>query len=275
MTFSTDHPLVLDVSRHEGFMDIGKLANHNPLVYGVIARATISWGYRDSHYAYFKREVREKSKIRQDNGGLPLFFGGYHVIYPDQPVISQADNFFAAAGDDVAQDYPATIDVELDRGMPPAKISSSVGEMISVFFMRTGKVPVVYSRASWLNEHVTANGTAVPNWFNSVDFHLALYDGTGVEHAGPLYESTQWGVPKGLTNLNRLIMQQTSDTISGTEYGTPNYERVDTNRWQFSEEHLLDYIGYVKPIPLTLETLNERVKVLEREAKSHGWVLGS
>lgn len=272
MTFSSEHPEIVDVSRHEGFMDIAKLAKKLPVVYGVIARATISWGYQDSHFPYFKKEVRENSKIRIDNGGLPLFFGGYHVVYPDQPVQTQADNFFRTAGDDIAQDYPATIDAELHRNMSVAVIAESIGKHIDIFEARTGKTPVIYSRAGWLNQYVTNFGDYVPDWFKRVDFHLALYGSAGVEHAGPLTSNAQWGVPKGLASTNQLIMQQTSDTIPGTDYGTPNFEKIDINRWQFDEAHLLNYIGYTNPPPQQ-QTLEQRVDILERVARLHGWVL--
>lgn len=273
MTFSSDHPLILDLSRHEGLVDMAKLANHPAPVMGVIARSTISWGYRDSLFPHFKKGTREQSKIRIDKGGDPLFFGAYHVIYPGQPIQPQVDNFMTASGDDVAEDYPATIDAELDHGMSVLKIADSIGQMITALFQRTGKVPIVYSRAGWLNKYVTADGNIVPVWFNSVKFHLALYGPVGVEHPGPLSGNTTWGIPKGLASTENLLLHQTSDTISGTPYGTPNAEKVDTNRWQFSKDHLLEFIGYVKPVPLTLETLNERVKILEREAKLHGWNL--
>lgn len=273
MTFSTDHPLILDVSSHEGFMDIGKTAAHNPLVYGVLARATISWGYSDSHFQYFKKEVKEKSKIRQDAGGKPLFFGGYHVIYVTQPIQSQCDNFFRTAGEDIAVEWPAIIDAELDQGATIYTIAKALGDMISVFKVRTGRMPMIYSRASWLNEHVTNFGKYIPDWFDDVDFHLALYGGSGVEHAGPLTSNAAYGVPKGITDVRRLVLHQTSDTIPGTEYGCPNFEKIDTNRWQLTEQELLNYIGWQAPLPLTLETLENRVKILEREARLKGWNL--
>ena len=73
-------PLWRDYSRWQGMVDFSAATANTVL--GMAARSTISWGYQD---AWFPRNWSESKSYG-------MYRTGYHVIYPDQPVVRQTDN---------------------------------------------------------------------------------------------------------------------------------------------------------------------------------------
>lgn len=217
----SNKPFGIDVSRWQGKINWDIIAAHKEPVRFAGIRATISWGYADS---WFKRNWQEAKRV----GILRM---AYHVIYPAQDPKRQMDNLFNTVGSDTGE-LPLVLDVELDHKQSPDKIQSNILKSAAIIEERTGRKPIIYSRASWVNPFITANRTP-PGWLNDYDWWLAHYLRSGSEHPGPP------ALPKGLVS-ERLLIHQTSD--HGPAIGAES-KMMDYNRWQYDEAHLEKYAG--------------------------------
>ena len=108
----TDRPLWVDISRHQGAVDFGILSKAG--VYGVCARAGISWGYQDAWFPTYW----------QGAGDFSLYRTSYHVIYTDQPILKQADNWYRVHPE--INGIPRVIDLEIDREDPASAKAAAV-----------------------------------------------------------------------------------------------------------------------------------------------------
>jgi len=213
-----ERPLWWDISRYQGMVD--HMVAHQNGVLGMIARATISWGYVDPFF--------------QSNwdaaGEIPGYYrSGYHVIYADQDVIRQLDNHYRVMPEiDV---IPRVIDLELDRAAPWV-IAGKTWEMVEEIKKRDGIHPIIYSRKDLIEKWL------VPYWdqsqLNAVWWHLAqyLYDRVR-EHPGPPT------LPDGVEE-SRVVLHQTADKKAPFPGSCQSYA-VDWDRWEIgniSEMHL-------------------------------------
>ena len=218
-------PFGIDVSRHDSPLDWDAIAQHDPLVEFVGIRATISWGYID---AWFAQNWREAKRV-----GIPR--AAYHVVYPDQSVDSQIDHFLQIVGSDLGE-FPLVLDVELNRGVGCATVRSSVLGCSKKIQKDTGRKPIIYSRASFVDYYVTGQGFVPPSWLNEHDWWLAQYLKIAEEHPGPP------DLPRGV-NRERVIIHQTSDKAEpfGLAPGTI-CTAFDYNRWQL-DQPVSAYLG--------------------------------
>lgn len=200
--------LARDISRWQFPWDPGVSADGGA---GLVAmRSTISWGYRDPHFAAYWEAAAERFAGRRTS---------YHVIYPDQAVSRQLDNWYAAHPEiDV---IPRVIDLELDRGMHPASIGAATQVMTEVVAERDGVRPIIYTRYRLANEWLR-------NWedefLRGQFFWLAQYlTDRATEHPGPPT------LPDRVL-ADRALLHQTADKKPGFpgEVGSPT---VDWDRW--------------------------------------------
>jgi len=237
-----EEPFGIDVSRYQGVINWAVVKAYQlRKVRFVGIRATISWGYVDPYF---------KSNWQQARGGLMR--SAYHVVYPNESVQRQCDNFLTAVGADFGE-LPLTLDVELDHGAPPSKIQDTVWGCATYLQARAGRLPLLYSRKQWLDFYLIGSG-ATPDWLNKLWHWYALYLISGAEHPGPALAA------KGVDNA-RVIIHQT--TPSGVPIGVQSKE-LDYNRWQSTEQLFLE---------LTTGILSDEQKldILWREAAAHGW----
>lgn len=209
----------IDVSRYQGKIDWDVVAAHTPEVVFAGIRATISWGYRDS---WFQRNWEEARRV----GILRM---AYHVVYPGENVTRQVDNFLGMLGDDPGE-LPAVLDLELDHGYSTTVIKNNTRAMAQQIQTRTGRRPILYSRASWVNQFLS--GAA---WLKEYDWWLATYLRTPDEHPGPPL------IPKGVPTY--LIHQTTSH---GTGIGSESLN-MDYDRWNGDREAVYRYAGLAEP----------------------------
>ena len=54
------------------------------------------------------------------------------------------------------------LDMELDHGVGKAKITDALNQCLQSILERTGRYPVIYSRASWINQFVVVENASQP-----------------------------------------------------------------------------------------------------------------
>ena len=115
MPTGTDRPLLRDYSKHQGFVDFQVAASKGVL--GAISRASISWGYQDPKFKFNYTSAHD----------VGMYRSSYHVIYPDQPIMRQIDNWYEQHPQ--IDGFPRVIDLELKRGQSPRVIGDAVWNM--------------------------------------------------------------------------------------------------------------------------------------------------
>lgn len=205
-------PLWRDYSRWQGLVN-ADIAQANGVL-GMAHRATISWGYKDSFF-----------RANYDAfGNRGLYRTSYHVIYPDQPIIKQLDNWYSVH--EYLETIPRVVDLELKRDQTPEKIGDVTWLMVEKIKERDGIYPIIYSRYllvnSWLKNWTT-------EMLNRVWWWLAQYGLYGyIEHPG---EPT---LPNRV-NRNRVVLHQTSDHKLAPP-GEVKSRAVDWDRWEIGNE---------------------------------------
>ena len=256
----SEKPFGIDVSKYQGKIDWDVVAAHAPKVVFTGIRATVNWGYTDS---WFDRNWSEAKRVG-------ILRTAYHVIFPGESASRQVNHFINTVGSDLGE-LPLTLDIELDHGMSYTEIRDNLFACATLVENQTGRKPIIYSRALWIDEHVTGPAGKVPKWLNEYDWWLAHYLRSSEEHPGPPR------LPKGV-DRERCIIHQTGDHTVG--FGVES-KMLDYNRWQGDLESLYRYAGTtaeeleVEPQPPSLEdrvlALEAQLKALQEAARSQGW----
>jgi GH25 family lysozyme M1 (1,4-beta-N-acetylmuramidase) len=252
----SEKPFGIDVSQHQGNMDWEVVAAYSPKVCFAGIRAGISWGYVDKNFKYNWSEARKVGIART----------AYHVIYPDSPPQKQMESFVNLMDGDFGE-LPPTIDAELTRDRGYAVIASVLIQCLSLLENMTGIRPMIYTRANWIDEHITGPCNQPPSWLNAYDYWLAQYLRRPEEHSGPP------DLPRGV-DRKRCIIHQTSER--GAPIGSEARQQ-DYNRWQGDLDSFYAYANILpaeenveEPPPSEL-TLEERVTAIEEAARKQGW----
>lgn len=241
-------PLWHDVSANQGNVSMDLLAAAG--AYGVAIRAGISWGYQDS---FFPQNWKAA-------GASGLMRTSYHVIYTDQDITAQLDNWYRVHPNrDV---LPRVIDLEVSRPDSYAHKAGAVMQMSDAVKARDGVRPWIYSRknivdpwlASWSIEDLNAH-----YWW------LAQYLWDRIrEHPGDP------ALPTGVLR-NNLILHQTADK-KAPPHGSVESYALDYDRWERGNAtHMFDWIADLYGLPEVPLTLEQRVERLEVEARKQGW----
>lgn len=196
--------LGIDVCRTDGQVDWRIAAEHGVVFAGL--RASISWGYRDGWLARNLEETRI-------NAIHPL---PYHVLYPGESAERQADNFLAATGDcwDIA--YPV-LDSELDHSFIPQVVTACMLVWLDKVQSVTGKHPIIYSRADWINCH-----TLPGEWRKKYSWWLAAYlNDRTIERPAP---------PALPIGVSTWLIHQNADKYAPWP-GLMESNELDVNRW--------------------------------------------
>lgn len=238
----TARPLWRDYSKYQGQVNFDVAAQNGVL--GMAARAGISWGYQDQ---WFPNNWSE-------SGRVGMYRTSYHVIYPDQPIIKQADNWYQTHPN--IEFIPRVIDLELNRGLGPKAIADATWNMSEVVKQRDGVRPIIYSRYTLINPWLAS---WTDSMLNEHFWWLAQYTAVQVtEHAGPPT------LPQRIRE-DRVILHQTSGKKAGFS-GEVESASVDWDRWEIgnaSEMHqwISENWGS-SPIPVPDYTLEEKVDIL-------------
>lgn len=152
-------PFGIDISKYQASGDMKQLPDWAKMRANtdfVALRAGISWGYEDPLFSTGWNALQAHCRM------------AYHVLYPSQDGVRQADWFWdivSRAGFDTAHDR-LVVDVELDQGCTKAQITTALLAYMARILYLSGRNPVIYSRASWINAHVDVSGLpALTEWW--------------------------------------------------------------------------------------------------------------
>lgn len=237
-----DRPLWRDYSANQGKVDHA-VASLNG-VFGMAARAGISWGYQDSWFPHNWQGAADYGMYRTS----------YHVPYPSEPVIAQLDNWYRVHPEiDI---IPRVLDLELSTGVAARQIADFTWQMSEEIKRRDGLRPIIYSRYMLINAWLSPYWTA--DMLNDHFWWLAQYTWDRVrEHAGPPTLPDK-------VHRDRVILHQTADKKSGFAGEAQSYA-VDCDRWEIgnaSQMHQwIDEVwgGGVTPEPEPAPGLHMRV----------------
>ena len=123
----------------------------------VAIRAGVSWGYADGWFAH------------NWTGAQGMCRMAYHVIYFGEDATRQMDNLFKIVQPADWKHDRLVLDLEVAGDNSKAKITDTTAKCINIIEQRTGRRPILYSRASWVNQYL--NVLSIPN----CDWWLAQY----------------------------------------------------------------------------------------------------
>jgi GH25 family lysozyme M1 (1,4-beta-N-acetylmuramidase) len=193
----------------------------------VAVRAGISWGYTDPWFAYSWEHIT-KPRL------------AYHVVYPGESAIRQMERFLRIVDPD-EHDW-LVLDAELDHGYSKARITQTLSDCIEHLFGATGRYPIIYSRALWINQFVDVADLPPLDWW------LAHYLW---RRPSPLFTPEKDPPPALPRGVNNWLIHQTGERGNGSAVGVASHY-VDTNRWNGTQAELLAYFGLAdgyEPLP--------------------------
>lgn len=234
-------PLIRDISKHQAIYDMLVAKDNNVRL--IFIRAAISYAYRDPFY------VNNRSEAQKVN--LPN--ASYHVLYPGENVLKQADNWYAVQ--DTVEGIARVSDFELDHLVPNEQKAEALWAMSDIVLARDGFRPIIYSRSQLINDWLSS---WTQKMIDAHFYYLAQYWSDGEEH-GYADGSELPRLPTRVSR-DRVIIHQTSDVLPGFP-GEAQSFAVDTNRWQQGDEaqmdqFILDTWGGTTPIPVPPPTVN-------------------
>lgn len=213
----------IDLSKYNTSADGKKLVNfdtiaaHSPKVSFIGMRTSISWGYQDPWFSYYFQEAARIGRVR-----MP-----YHVIYPGESPANQMDNFFRILGEIDFKTVPLVLDLEIDHGYTPSRITQTTAECIRIITTRTGRIPIIYSRALWVNQFLRVAALPPVHWW------LAQYR---YSWPFPLF-TPEFPCPPTLPpGVSSWSFHQTCQR--GASIGATAMHYMDYNRFNGSEQEL-------------------------------------
>lgn len=220
------------------WMNWEEVALHKePTVTFVICRAGISWGYQDDLFPFNWKGIASINAIRAQNGfeAYPIGRGAYHVLYPGEDPIRQADNLIGIVEVDADWDHDRLVlDLELDHEQDKRRITECAKRFAYKCHERTGRYPILYSRTSWLEAHTHPQElTFMELWGAQYRYPLPFQTYTP-EHEPPLDP-----LPTGFQSW---LIKQTAER--GKPIGSPVKKVMDYNRWNGGPEIVAKYFGH-------------------------------
>ena len=191
----------------------------------VAVRAGISWGYTDKWFEYSWSHVLRPRL-------------GYHVVYPGESATAQMKHFLNIVHP--TQNDRLVLDMELDHGYSKARITKTLVDCMNIIQTETGRYPVIYSRAYWVNDHLDVN--ALPE---KTDWWLANYLRSNPD---PYFTPEMTPPPMLPNGVKNWLIHQTSKEQDGSKVGVVSHY-VDTNRWNGTHDELLAYFGLGEETP--------------------------
>ena len=136
-------------------VDFDQIAAHEPKVAFIAMRTGISWGYQDPWFGAYFAEAGRIDRARL----------AYHVLFPGESAEAQMDNFFRILGEADLSRTPLVLDLELDHGYSPARITATTLEACRIIQERSGRTPVLYSRAGWVDQYLRVADLPPVDWW--------------------------------------------------------------------------------------------------------------
>lgn len=130
-----------------------------------LIRATSSISYVDPKFSEHWAGAREAGILR----------GAYHYLFAGQDAKKQADSFIATVGSDKGE-LPPIVDLEdaYNEDVSNGKIITTCKAFLDILEQAFGRTPMIYSRKTYLEPRVSANGKA-PAWAKDYELWVAQY----------------------------------------------------------------------------------------------------
>ena len=216
-----DYAFGIDISKYNHSSDESKLIDFdlmNRVCKFVAFRAGISWGYIDPKF----------------HDSWPNFNGprlAYHVVYPGENGIDQADHFLNIVKP--TDNDRLVLDLELSHGFTKGKITDTAITILEYIRNITGRYPIVYSRATWVNSYLDVSRLPKVDWW------LANYL---TRKPDPEYTPERNPPPTLPIGVNNWLIHQTAEHGNGSAVGVSSHY-VDCNRWNGTDKDVLSYFG--------------------------------
>lgn len=187
----------------------------------VAIRSGVSWGYTDPWF------------VHNWAGAQGMCRMAYHVVYFGEDATKQMDALFKIVNGDWKHDR-LVLDLEVAADNTKSKITDTTAKCINLVEARTGKRPVLYSRASWVNQNLNVLGMPACDWWLAQYKYALPY---------PLYTPEASSPPALPSGVSSWLIHQTGEKYSGASVGVSSYY-VDANRWNGDVHSVLDYFGF-------------------------------
>jgi len=240
----------VDLSRYNASADLTQtpdfdvIAAHQPQVNFVAMRSGVSWGYRDPMFKQFYQQVERVGACV-----LP-----YHVLYPGEPALKQMDSFLKIlAGIDLNQ-VRLVLDVELEHGQTQAVITNTLVSCLELLQQETGRLPIVYSRAMWVDANVRVVDLPRVDWWLAQYYYRKPFPQYTPEFPCPPR------LPKG---VDHWLIHQTSERGPAIG-GVGSY--MDYDRWNGTPADVLDYFGRSQAVKVLCPLDGEACPVSGKQA---------
>lgn len=159
-TFTHKTPKIIDVSHWEGYPNWDRVMLGDDAPQGVIMKASDFFGgvqYADKSFDY-SRPILNRLKVD---------WGAYHYFNPEYDAARQAYWFLERLGGDIGA-YPPVLDLEKRDyrnangkwvRMPKGRAMAAVVKTwLDIVERETGKIPMIYTSASYVYEYMTSLG---------------------------------------------------------------------------------------------------------------------
>ena len=189
----------IDISKHQSNaegtrrVNFDAIKNHREPVTFIAARAGVSWGYRDPQFSYHWSQM----------GQLKIGRIAYHVLYFGESAVAQMDSLFKMLENksDWAHDRIA-LDLEVAGINTRSRITSTTLNSLEICKSRTGRYPIVYSRANWVNTYLQVADLPKLDWWLATYRRPAPSPFYTAEHPGPPF------IPNG---VDTYLIHQVGD----------------------------------------------------------------
>lgn len=225
----------LDISKYQSSadgtrkMDFNKVAANKEEVTFIAARAGVSWGYQDPRFEYYWSEM-----ARIKVGRI-----AYFVLYFGESALAQMDALFKILENKADWNYDRlALDAEVNGINTRARITATTLKSLDICRARTGRYPLIYSRASWINSYLDVSSLPAVDWWLANYRKSAPPPFYTAEHPGPPI------LPKGVSTY---LIHQTGDhcrPIGGVS------STMDYNRWNGEKADVVRYFGNQAGQPL-------------------------
>jgi len=214
--------LGIDISRYQGVMDFDKLAARAEPVSFIAIKASEGDNWTDAQFA---RNWEESKRI-----GLHRL--AYHFMRFGDNAQKQMSLFLGMVQPE--ENDRLVLDVEAADGWSRTHITTTLRVCLNILRERTGRYPIIYSRAGWVNQYLDVS--ALPD----IDWWLAQYR---LPYGYPAYTPeavSPPALPKGVKNW---LIHQTGERGDGKSFGAESYY-IDTDRWNGTAEGVRKYFGH-------------------------------
>ena len=203
-------------------MDFNAVKNHKETVSFIAARAGMSSSYVDPAFMYYWKEMK-RIKVERI---------AYHVLYFGTDPTSQMDNLFEILKGKTDWNHDRiALDLEVNDIPQREKITRTTLRCLEICKERTGRYPIVYSRASWVDSKLIISQLPTLDWW------LAHYQ---KPNKAPYYTPEHPGPPPLPNGVKHYLIHQTSE--KGKSIGATSYY-MDYNRWNGDKTVMARYFG--------------------------------